>query len=362
MDQVAGAVEDFEREARAAGAPAHQTELAKYILCATADDVVQNIPTEERRVFTQHPMLSRFFQDLTGGVRFFTELEKAKVDPVGNYDLLELMHACLAMGFQGVHRTSPGGMATLQQIQRGLYELLRRVRPASREISPRWQGSPIAPITAQATVPLWAMGSAVALLLGGCFLALRFLLAGSTETAASALVSVHPQTEIGIQRRIYAAPKPQPPPPPPAVPSPAGPLQAALQDDIAAKRLVVVETGNQIVIRIAAAMFAPGDARVKPEFKLLVERLGKLLQSRQGQIRVVGHTDAAQIRTVRFPSNFHLSQERARAVGQILKAALGAPNRVEIEGKGADQPIASNDTAEGRARNRRVEILVPRGG
>ncbi|WP_455958430.1 type VI secretion system protein TssL, long form [Methylorubrum aminovorans] len=358
MEQVAAAVEDFEKDARAAGAPAEQTKIAKYVVCATADDVVQNIPTDERHIWTQHSMLSRFFGERTGGVRFFEELDRAKVDPHGNYDLLELQYACLAMGFQGIHRTSSGGAATLQQIQRSLYELLRRARPAERELSPYWQGRSLAPVVTQFQVPVWATGSVVAVLLLGFYLLLRFLLSGGTEAAATALVSIHPMTELGIQRRIYTPP---PPPPPPLPTSPTAKLRAALQDEIAGQKISVSETGNTIVVRIAAALFPPGDAAVKPEFRALVERLAKLLDGQPGGIRVVGHTDSAPIKNVRFPSNFHLSLERAKAVGQVMKGALARPDRVEVEGKGADVPIAPNDTAEGRSRNRRVEILIPRG-
>ena len=75
-------------------------------------------------------MLSRFFGERVGGVRFFEILNHHKLDPLINYPVLELQHACLALGFQGMHRANPtGGLASLQQIQRDLYETLRRVRP-----------------------------------------------------------------------------------------------------------------------------------------------------------------------------------------------------------------------------------------
>jgi type VI secretion system protein ImpK len=118
MEQVADAVVFFEKEIRSAGIPERQANTAKYILCATADDIVQNIPTEDRHVWTQYSMLSRFFGERIGGVRFFEELEKALKDPLVNYPLLELQHTCLALGFQGVHRSAPNGPSSLQQIQR----------------------------------------------------------------------------------------------------------------------------------------------------------------------------------------------------------------------------------------------------
>ncbi len=123
------------------------------------------------------------------------------------------------------------------------------------------------------------------------------MLAGSTEATATALVAVHPTTELGIQRRVYTPPPPPPPPPPT---SPTAKLRSALQDDIAAQRITVGEAGNQIMLRLASAMFAPGDATVKPEFRALLERLGKLLRTQTGAIKVIGHTDSAPIKNVRF--------------------------------------------------------------
>src|SRR6202140_3803768 len=109
MEQVADAVKFFETDIRSAGISEQQANTAKYILCATADDIVQHIPTEDRHVWTQYSMLSRFFGERIGGVRFFDELTRLKHDPLVNYGVLELQHTCLALGFQGIHRTSAGG-------------------------------------------------------------------------------------------------------------------------------------------------------------------------------------------------------------------------------------------------------------
>lgn len=357
MEQVAATIEDFERDTRTAGISAEQTRVAKYIVCATADDIVQNIPTDDRHIWTQYSMLSRFFGERIGGVKFFEELERAKVDPTGNYYLLELMHACLALGFRGIHGTSAGGAATLQTIQRNLYELLRRTRQPNREISPRWQGQAIAAAVSRFQIPVWAVGAVVGVLLLGLFFVLRMLLSGGAEAVATTMVTLHPTTEIGIQRRIYTPPPPPPPPPPQ---SQVARFRGALQAEVASGNISVQETGNQVIIRIAAALFPPGQAEVKPEFAVLIQRLTELLDKEAGALKVVGHTDAQPIKNVRFPSNFVLSQERAKAVAALMKAKLTRPERIEVEGKGADVPIASNETVEGRAKNRRVEILIPR--
>ncbi len=63
--------------------------------------------------------------------------------------------------------------------------------------------------------------------------------------------------------------------------------------------------------------------------------------------------------TSRFKSNYDLSVERAKSVQKLIAAGLSEPSRTVVEGKGEDDPIAPNKTAEGRALNRRVEIMIP---
>jgi type VI secretion system protein ImpK len=352
IEQVADAIQDFEKEVRSAGLTAEQSRVAKYILCATADDIVQNIPGEDRHVWTQYSMLSRFFGERVGGVRFFEELDKAKADPTINYPILELLHACLALGFQGIHRTSAGGAATLQQIQRNLYETLRRVKKANPELSPRWQGQPVAAAPVRMQVPVWAVGSVAGVLLLALYFVLRLLLGGQSDATAAALVNLHPTSEIGIQRRVFQ----KPPPPPPPTPQ-VNRVREALGPPVE-----VEEKGSLVIIRMSnLALFAPASATLQDQFKPLISKIAGLIEKEPGAVKVVGHTDAAPIRSVRFPSNFHLSLERAKAVAAIIKGQLSKPERVEIEGKGADIPIAPNQTPEGRARNRRVEILIQRG-
>jgi type VI secretion system protein ImpK len=216
MEQVAEAIKFFEKDIRSAGISEQQANSAKYILCATADDIVQHIPTEERHVWTQYSMLSRFFGERIGGVRFFEILNHAKLDPLINYPVLELQHACLALGFQGVHRTQAGGLATLQQIQRDLYETLRRVRPkVIRDLSPHWQGQALGMNLNRVRVPVWVVGASAGALLFALFVTLRILLSGNAEAAAEMTATLHSNDAIGIKRRIPAPPPPPPPPPPP---------------------------------------------------------------------------------------------------------------------------------------------------
>ena len=142
--------------------------------------------------------------------------EVSDLDP-----LLELQHTCLALGFQGVHRSSPNGQASLQQIQRNLYETLRRVRPkVAHDLSPRWQGQKLASQSSRFRVPLWAVASIVLALLVGLYITLLTLLSGGSDAVASSAMTLHPSDRVEIARRVIAPPPP-PPPPPPQGPAPA---------------------------------------------------------------------------------------------------------------------------------------------
>ena len=155
MDQVAQALQQFEVDARAANAPADQIETAKYALAACADDIVQNLPNEDGRVSTQHSMLARFFNERMGGDRFFKELERAKQNPAVNLGVLEIMHACLSLGFEGVYRAS-GGPGAAQGIRRDLYETICRAQSKTIEDLSRIGGARTSPC--RATVSRFPFG------------------------------------------------------------------------------------------------------------------------------------------------------------------------------------------------------------
>ena len=362
MEQVADAVKFFETDIRSAGISEQQANTAKYILCATADDIVQHIPTEDRHVWTQYSMLSRFFGERIGGVRFFEILDHLKTDPLVNYPVLELQHACLALGFQGMHRTTAGGLANLQLIQRNLYETLRRVRPkVMSDLSPNWRGQALANRRQRIRVPVWMVAAIAAALLTGVYFTLRELLSSRAENAAEVAMALHPSGAIELKRRVIAPPPPPPPPPPVDRITQLQRIRNALALEKTACAMTADQTPSFIVIRVCdLVLFASGQANVLDAFKPVAARVAATLDKEPGRIRIVGHTDSSPMKSVRFPSNFELSVERAKAVAAVLKTGLADPSRVEIAGKGPDEPIAPNTTPEGRAKNRRVEIFIER--
>jgi type VI secretion system protein ImpK len=366
MEIVADSIKFFEKDIRSAGISEAHANAAKYIICATADDIVQNIPTEDRHVWTQYSMLSRFFGERIGGVRFFDELTRLKQDPLLNYDVLELQHTCLSLGFQGVHRTSAGGVSALQQIQRDLYETLRRVRPkVYRELSPHWQGQKLALRASRALVPWWGVLGFAGLFLFATYFVFLYWLSGGADLAANGVASLLARDKLSLERGAPAAPAPPPvvPPPEPDRITQMQRICNAMAPEVAADKVNVEQTANQIIVRIGnVLLFNSAVATVLNQFKPIGERIVATLDKEEGYIKVVGHTDNSPIGSdrVRFPSNYALSVERAKNVVALFKPTLTNPDRLQTEGKGETAPVADNNTPEGRAKNRRVEIVIPR--
>jgi type VI secretion system protein ImpK len=358
MDQVAQAIQQFEVDARAGGAPADQVETAKYALAATADDIVQNLPSEDSRVWTQYSMLVRFFNERMGGVRFFQELDRAKQNPAVNLGLLEVMHACLSLGFEGVYRAS-GGPGALQGIRRDLYETIRRAQPkAIEDLSPHWRGQNIALAGSRFQVPAWSVAAVAGVILLGTYLVLRNLLSGQAEALAMAMAQVHPDTELTIARETAVKP---PPDPLPRSSTQLERIRAALAKEILAGKVDAVQSATTIFIRIGSVVLFPsGGAKVSDSFAPIAAKIAAALDREPGPIHVDGYTDSDPIHTLAFPSNFELSEARAKSVAAMLKPGLSHPERLAVSGKGADNPVAPNDVEQNKSKNRRVEVSIPR--
>jgi type VI secretion system protein ImpK len=358
MNQVAQALQQFEVDARASNAPADQIETAKYALAACADDIVQNLPNENARVGTQHSMLARFFNERMGGVRFFKELERAKQNPAVNLGVLEIMHACLSLGFEGAYRAS-GGPGAAQGIRRDLYETIRGAQPkAIEDLSPHWRGQAVPLSSSRLQVPVWTVAALAAVVLLGSYLYLRNALSARAETLALRMAEIHPAGELTIARETNVKP---PPDPKPRTSTQLERIRAALAKEIVAGKVGADQSATTIFIRIGnVVLFPSGGAKVSDAFAPIAAKIAAALDHEPGAIHVDGYTDADPIHTVAFPSNFELSAARAKSVAAMVKPGLAHPERLTVAGKGPGNPVAANDIELNKSKNRRVEVSIPR--
>ncbi len=140
-------------------------------------------------------------------------------------------------------------------------------------------------------------------------------------------------------------------------------LKEDLKEEIKEGMVEVDFDETRVIVRIQEkGSFGSGSDQPNPDFFEVMDKIGVIVASQEGDIVVAGHTDDVPISTLRFRSNWELSTARAVTV---VHALLRHPNvdmgRVKIEGYADTQPLVPNDSPENRARNRRVELVLEQG-
>lgn len=359
IDHVTREIDDIERRCLAAGLPASEVRDAKYALSATADDIVQNLPGADRAMWLQYSMVARFFGERSSGVGFFRKMDEAMKAPGQRYHLLELMLVCLSLGFEGQYRAMPSGAAELARIRSAIYETLRRISPRpDDDVSPHWTAVPLDARRRGGQTPLWVIAAIAAAMLVALFATLSTLLTRQGATVRDDILALHAgQPEIAIERTEpviapYQAPET----------TQMDRIRTALAEPLETGRVEVDQVNDWVLVRLREALrFATGSADLGNGSGPLLAEIAAMLDGEDGPVRVVGHTDSVPMSgRGRFRSNHDLSLARAETVAERLGALVADPARLSAEGKGATDPVAGNDTPEGRAMNRRVEIMIPR--
>jgi len=136
-----------------------------------------------------------------------------------------------------------------------------------------------------------------------------------------------------------------------------------LSKEVEQGQLQVRQYKNMLAVDLAEQIFFDsGRAKLKPGGKEVLKKVGEALKGYENKvIRVVGHTDnvpLAKSLQATFPTNWELSVARATNVVRFLQDAGIPPERMVASGRSEYDPVASNDTAEGRQKNRRIEIML----
>ncbi|MGZ5171984.1 MAG: DotU family type VI secretion system protein [Burkholderiales bacterium] len=334
----------FESRARAAGVDPEKIVGARYALCTVLDETAASTPWGSG-VWGKQTLLTMFHNETWGGEKFFLLLSKLAQSPATNRDLLELLYICLALGFEGRYRVMDNGKAQLESVRERLAEILRKGRGEyERDLSPDWRTTAVKGSRLFSVMPLWVGIAVCGVVLLGVYLTLNYLLNAASDPVFARIQGMRLKTE---------------PPAPPPVPAPQPRLAGLLAEDIARGTVAVRDDVDRSVITILGdGLFAAGSSTISREFEPVLGRIGDALERVPGHVRVIGHTDNKPIRSPRFPSNWHLSEERARNVSQMLTRQVRDPQRLTAEGRAEAEPVAPNDTPANRARNRRVEITL----
>jgi type VI secretion system protein ImpK len=337
------AIQRFESAARAHSLPNEQIVAARYVLCTFLDEAASNTPWGGAGSWASQSLLVQFHSEAWGGEKVFQLLTRLAQQPEQQRHLLEFIWVVLTLGFEGRYKVQADGRQQLDLVRERLSQMLRR--PAEPELSPDWQGERVSHDRLRDGVPIWVLGAGALLLLALLFFMLRISLSAQTDATFNALQTLDATAPV------------QPAPPPPTV-SPSPRLAQLLASDIAAGAVQVKDLSDRSVVTVNGdTLFEPGSAEVAARARSLFEHIAQALAQLPGPVVVTGHTDNQSIRSLRFPSNWHLSKERANAVQRLLLMTLPA-ERVRAEGRADAEPVADNASAEGRAKNRRVELTL----
>jgi len=121
----------------------------------------------------------------------------------------------------------------------------------------------------------------------------------------------------------------------------------------------VTQSARGVTVEInASVLFAPGDAKLSGDSAEALRAVAAVLKLADHATQGEGHTDSTPIKNAQFPSNWELSAVRASSVVRLFIESGIADKRLTAVGRGPTQPVSSNDTPEGRMRNRRVSVMI----
>ncbi|MCH2164944.1 MAG: type IVB secretion system protein IcmH/DotU [Marinovum sp.] len=354
---VVAEVRSFENRALQSGVDAQDVKIARYAICATMDDVVLNTPWGGQSIWATQSMVGTFHKETVGGDRFYDLLARLEKDPGNNIDLLEFLYMCLALGFEGRLRVEQNGSDKHLQIRAGLARIIRGQRgQIERDLSPHWQGVEQPHKVLSIWKPVWITGATVAIMLTIAFLSFNWMLNRNTDQVLGQLALLDTGTVAQLFRR---APPPPPPPPPPN--AQLDKVKGFLEEEIEEGIVEVFQDQSTITVRLTGSgMFGSGSDRLNESFDVPLSRVADAMNDTDGPIIIVGHSDNVPIRSSRFPSNMALSLARAETVMRSLAGQISDEERLKAAGRADKEPIADNATSDGRAKNRRIEVVLVR--
>lgn len=319
---------------------------ARYCLCTALDEAAALTPWGSRGVWSGSGLLVTFHNETWGGEKFFQLLARLSQNPREHLVLLELINFCLLLGFEGRYRVMDNGRTQLDTIKQRLWQMIRGVRGNyPPPLSPHPEDQPVLRKLWRPMIPLWACVALAGFIACLFYIVLNWRLGDNTNP---------------VLAKIYQTTLPEAAVAQPASPlSPVLNLRGFLKPEIDAGLVAVRdETDRSVVTLKGDGLFASGSTVARENYAPVIDRVAQAMNNVGGKILVVGYSDNVPIRSARFASNYELSLERARSVQTLLQKHLRQPERVKAEGRGEMNPIAPNNTAENRARNRRVEITL----
>jgi len=348
----------------AAGSPLARADQAAWLVAALLDDLALNTPWGGTSAWPRQPLVVMLHGDVDAGAQFYARLEELERHPNRDRELLELQYYCMALGFRGKYRV-PGraGDRSINVVRMAAARFLRDPDAEGAPLSPNWKGVTASDEPSRFTVPIWVMAAGTAVFVTIVYAVLSTALSSRAVELAALVRSMPPASQSEIVRPPPAKPAAAPPPvkvelkllPEFEATAPVA-LRPALKghESVSLATLVIQATNPEV--------FESSRAELTDSFQPLIASIAKVIIENKdviGNVTVVGHTDSVPLqRSNPLSNNQRLSEARAQTIADLLVRYGVSGGRVRSEGRAATQPIADDGTREGRALNRRVEILV----
>jgi type VI secretion system protein ImpK len=327
-ERMAGMLLDFQARARTSGIEASRATRATEVLAALIDQVVTSMPWGADAGWQSLGTPST----LAGGRRpaqHLLELARASPSDAG---INELIGVALALGFGGRSRGMDGPL--IDQVR-------AQVTAPGPIHGPEWRsfverGNAL-------WLPLWVSSLVIAALLAVLFFVLELSLGTRSDRLYARMAALNGPAAVTSR----------------PLPAPQARLAGALSEQAAAMTLSVRDEIDRSVIVVPdVQLFAAGDATLRPTGADSLRPIAAALQRTPGRIQIIGHTDGTAARSVRYPSDWELSVDRARAVQEALRGLGIAPSRLGHDGRASVEPLTADGGTPTVGGDGRIEIVL----
>jgi type VI secretion system protein ImpK len=328
-----------------ANIPWKKMAIIRYSICTALDEAIHIKSWAQEFGWSQNNLLNHFEGDNDGGNKFFLLIGRLSMTPHEYIDVLEIMLRILGLGFEGRYSIIENGERHLNKIRQ---RLLTLVQSKQESVPVPLSSHAILPVTRQAReweVPPVRLSALLSfLVVMGSFISYKYLL-------------VVPGSRYHDQ--IIALAKSPPIAKPIPVQQAKLRLSSLLKNEIDQNLLTVKEdSGHSVVTIHGDSMFKVGGISVLDARLPLLKRIAEEIHRVKGKVRVIGYTDSMPINKPSIPNNKVLSEKRAQSVALLIQQGGTPAKDIYVEGRGDDNPLASNKTTAGRSQNRRVDIFV----
>jgi type VI secretion system protein ImpK len=343
--KMAAMLADFQARTSSHGIEATRISQATEVLAALIDHVVTSMPWgvdagwQSLGAASAAPAGSA---PPTGARRATQRLHDIARNASSDAGMHELIGVALALGFDERNAGTDG--PHIDQIRAQLTKPDRsRLAQADRGLSPHWQSTVARGRALSSWLPLWTSSLVIAAFLAVFFIALELSLGAKSDRLYAQIAAL----------KAPASLMPQP------LPAPQPRVSGALLAQMTAGSLGVrEEIDRSLIVVPAAQLFETDNATLLPGAIETLRPIAAALLAAPGRIQIIGHTAAIQARAARYPSDWELSVDRARAVESGLHDLGIEAARLTLDGRAGIEPLPAGDPTRAISGDDRIEIIL----